>query len=223
MSTETENKNCPFCGEKILVIAKKCKHCKEILVAEDVKEPPALSKATPALKSKINESAVTNKESVKIKKMIWIWTYLTWFICLPVIIIAAGVIIFGIIQIQPSNAINRKVQLVSMLLAAIPAISIYLASEKRGGGFPFSSKKKYQKLMGNIEKPKLKHPIKIWIWTSIAGLLGFGVTFGICIGAGEEIPLMLTIFLCGILGLWLTIFTYKASRANNGSAPDWFC
>jgi uncharacterized membrane protein YvbJ len=36
MAEKSETKNCPYCGEQILIVAKKCKHCGEWL--EDGKE-----------------------------------------------------------------------------------------------------------------------------------------------------------------------------------------
>ena len=37
--TDSKIKHCSFCGEEILVSAVKCKHCKEWLDKEHVKEP----------------------------------------------------------------------------------------------------------------------------------------------------------------------------------------
>lgn len=37
LTTQNETKQCPFCGETILAIAKKCKHCGEWLPEEEVK------------------------------------------------------------------------------------------------------------------------------------------------------------------------------------------
>ena len=49
MSDETgETKACPWCGETILAVAKKCKHCGEFLDKEELVEPEPISMSNPA-------------------------------------------------------------------------------------------------------------------------------------------------------------------------------
>lgn len=55
---ETEMKACPFCGEQILVVAKKCKHCGEFLDESARPSVPISAEEAKAQKLRVQETEV---------------------------------------------------------------------------------------------------------------------------------------------------------------------
>ena len=58
---DEETKLCPYCGEEILAVAKKCKHCGEFLKEENEPEDLSETKQCPFCGEEIQYSAIKCK------------------------------------------------------------------------------------------------------------------------------------------------------------------
>lgn len=65
---EQQTKNCPYCGEEILAVAKKCKHCGEWLETKEEKEtaPAVSAEATPKLEATPVSQPATEKPASEV-------------------------------------------------------------------------------------------------------------------------------------------------------------
>jgi tRNA(Ile2) C34 agmatinyltransferase TiaS len=61
-----ETKNCPYCGEEILAVAKKCKHCGEWL-PEDEESKETLHEEQPEL-TPVESEAIPHSETQELPK-----------------------------------------------------------------------------------------------------------------------------------------------------------
>jgi len=96
-----ETKNCPYCGEEILAVAKKCKHCGEWLIEEKPgtvtsnSSEPVISKNEP--QQEIEKRPVdTPKDAQKKKSMLW-----------PIIGGCAAILVVLLLLLIPTSPNNK--------------------------------------------------------------------------------------------------------------------